>query len=146
MATPENRIADSPSPSRGWFLTVMTVLFCVLALSDFTKAIQYSNNPSVGGLVVLGMKIHGIAANAVAGPLVGVFLLTYAFGIWKMRSWVLPISLFYAFYVPVNLVMFWFLHVDQRPSVGYIAFYLFVSLTGSVGTALYLAYHRERLR
>ena len=35
---------------RGWFLTVMTVLFLLLALSDFTKALQFVNDPAVGGL------------------------------------------------------------------------------------------------
>ena len=30
--------------------------------------------------------------------------------------------------------------------MGFIVFYLFLSLTGSIGTAIYLAYHRERLK
>jgi len=76
---------------------------------------------------------------------VGIVLVTYAYGIWKMRAWVLPLSILYAFYVPANMVMFWSLHQLPPPSVGFIVRYLLISLTGSVGTAIYLAYHRERL-
>jgi len=81
----------------------------------------------------------------VVGPLFGMVLLIYAYGIWKMRAWVLPLSLVYAFYVPYNLVLFWFTHTTGPRSIGFIVFYLAIALTGSVGTALYLAYHRERL-
>jgi hypothetical protein len=130
---------------RGWFLTVITVLFLLLALSDFTKAIQFVGNPAVGGLVILGHKFQGVAHNLVLGPLFGIVLLLYAYGIWNMRAWVLPLSIVYAFYVPTNLVLFWSLHQLPPPSVGFIVLYLFLSLTGSIGTAIYLAYHRERL-
>ncbi len=132
-------------PTLGWFLTTMTVLFVVLALSDFTKALQFANNPAVGGLVIFGHKFHGVAHNLMLGPLFGVVLLIYAYGIWNLRAWVLPLSIAYAFYVPVNMVMFWSLHQLPPPTVRFIVMYLFISLTGSVGTAIYLAYHRERL-
>ena len=85
-------MADKSS-SRGWFLTVMTVLFVVLALSDFTKALQFANNPAVGGLVILGHKFRGVAHNLMLGPLFGLILLTYAYGIWKLRAWVLPLAI-----------------------------------------------------
>lgn len=131
--------------SRGWFLSVITVLFVLLAISDFTKAIQFANNPAVGGLVVLGHKFQGIAHNLVLGPIFGLVLFAYAFGIWNLRAWVLPLSIAYAFYVPVNEVLFWSLHQLPPPALGFIVVYLFLSLTGSIGTAIYLAYHRERL-
>jgi hypothetical protein len=143
MASPTS---DVSAPSRGWFLTVIVVLFCLLAFSDFTKAYQYSQNPSVGGLVILGHKFIGVKKNLVLGPLFGIFLLTYAWGLWKMRRWVVPISVFYAFYVPVNMVLFWSLHQLTPPTVRFIVMYLFLSLTGSIGTALYLGFHRDRLR
>ncbi len=69
---------DRPSTStatRGWFLTVMAVLFVVLAFSDFTKALQFKNNPAMGGLVVFGYKIQGVGVLAIAGPLFGLILL-----------------------------------------------------------------------
>jgi hypothetical protein len=137
-------MADKSS-SRGGFLTVMTILFIVLALSDFTKALQFANDPAVGGLVILGHKFRGVAHNLVLGPVFGLILLTYAYGIWKLQAWVLPLSIAYAFYVPVNLVLFWSLHQLAPPSKVFIVIYLFLSLTGSVGTAIYLAYHHERL-
>jgi len=123
----------------------MALLFVLLALSDFTKALQFANDPAVGGLVILGHKFQGVTHNLILGPLFGIFLLIYVFGIWKLRAWVLPLSFVYAFYVPTNMVLFWSLHQLAPPTVGFIVVYLFLSLTGSVGTAIYLAYHRERL-
>ncbi|MGB0059251.1 hypothetical protein [Candidatus Binatus sp.] len=138
--------SQSARPPRGWFLTVITVLFLLLALSDFTKALQYAGNPAVGGLVILGHKFHGVAHNLILGPLFGVVLLIYAYGIWNLRTWALRFSIVYAFYVPTNMVLFWSLHQLPPPTVRFILVYLFLSLTGSIGTAIYLAYHRERLR
>ena len=123
----------------------MTVLFVLLAISDFTKAIQFAHDPAVGGLVMLGHKFHGVGHNLVLGPLFGLILFAYAFGIWNMRAWVLPLSIAYAFYVPANMVLFWSLHQLSPPTVRFIVIYLIFSLTGSVGTAIYLAYHRARL-
>ncbi len=135
----------SASTRRGIFLSVMAVLFLVLAISDFTKVLQHAGNPAVGGLVILGHKFRRPIANLTLGPLFGVFLLTYAYGLWNMKRWIIPLSVFYAFYVPVNLVLFWSLHQLSPPTVRFIVFYLFVALTGSIGTALYLAFHREQL-
>jgi hypothetical protein len=140
----EQRIGATETGRRGAFLTAMAILLGVLALSDATKALQRMQGP-VGGLVILGNKIDSIALNAVAGPLFALFLATYVYGIWKMKRWVLPIATVYAFYVPVNLVLFWFLHLTPRPTVGFIVVYLFLALTGSVGTALYLNRHHDRL-
>lgn len=140
-----NETSDSARAPLGWFLTVMTVLFVVLALSDFTKALQFAHNPAVGGLVVFGHKFHGVAHNLVLGPLFGIVFLIYAHGIWNLRAWVLPLSIVYAFYVPYNLVLFWYTHLEGDRSIGFIVGYLAIALTGSIGTAIYLAYHRERL-
>jgi hypothetical protein len=95
--------------------------------------------------VVLGHKFQGVRHNLVLGPIFGLVLFAYAFGIWNLRAWVLPLSIAYAFYVPVNMVLFWSMHQLPPPALGFIVVYLFLSLTGSVGTAIYLAYHRERL-
>lgn len=137
---------NSTTTSRGIFLTIMTLLFVLLAVSNITKALQHNGDPSHLGLVVLGYRLQTFGANAVFGPLFGLVLLTYAWGIWKMKRWVLPLSMFYAFYVPVNLVLFWFSHgADPHPTMRFIIQYLAVALTGSIGTALYLAWHRDRL-
>ena len=131
---------------RGPFLTVMAVLFAVLALSNATKALQFERDPGHMGLVVFGSRFESFASNLILGPLTGLVLAAYAFGLWRLRSWVAPLSLFYAFYVPVNLVLFWYKQpVPENPSVSGILFYLAFALTGSIGTALYLAYHRDKL-
>jgi ABC-type phosphate transport system permease subunit len=139
-----NETSDSARAPLGLFLTVMTVLFVVLALSDFTKALQFLNNPALS-LVVFGHKFHGVANNLVLGPLFGVVLLIYAHGIWHLRAWVLPLAIVYAFYVPYNLVLFWYTQPAGPRSIPFIVGYLAIALIGSIGTAIYLAYHRERL-
>jgi hypothetical protein len=59
---------------------------------------------------------------------------------------VAPLSIVYAFYVPLNLVLFWYLQTGPEiPPLGFILVYLAVAFTGSIGTALYLAYHRDKL-
>src|SRR5208282_2551114 len=140
-----NETSDSARAPRGWFLTVMTILFVVLAFSDFTKALQFANNPVVGGLVVFGHKFHGVAHNLVLGPLFGIVFLIYAHGIWRLRAWVLPLAIVYAFYVPYNLVLFWYQQPEGPRPIPFIVIYPAIALTGSIGTAIYLAYHRERL-
>jgi hypothetical protein len=131
--------------ARGWFLTFITVLFVLLALSDFTKALQFAHDPTVGGLVVFGHKFHGIAHNLILGPLFGIVFLAYAYGLWNLRAWTLPLAIVYAFYVPYNLVLFWYQQAPGPRPIPFIVFYLAIALIGSVGTAIYLAYNRERL-
>jgi hypothetical protein len=138
--------SQTEAGQRGAFLTVMAILFVILAISDFTKILQHANDPAVGGIVILGHKFTRPFATLTLGPLFGLFLLTYAYGLWHMSRWVIPMSVFYAFYVPVNMVLFWSLHQLPPPTVRFIVFYLFLSLTGSVGTALYLAFHKDQLR
>ena len=137
--------SDASSSRRGAFLTVIAILFVVLAASDFTKVFQHSRDPGLG-LVILGHRFVRSGFNLVLGPIFGAFLLLYAYGIWTMKRWIVPISIFYAFYVPVNEVLFWSLHQLQPPRIRFILFYLFVSLTGSIGTALYVAYHKDQLQ
>jgi hypothetical protein len=131
---------------RGAFLTVMAILFGLLTISNFTKAIQYAGNPKVGGIVIFGVRSEGVARNLVLGPLMGLVVGAYAYGLWRLRPWVVPLSVAYAFYVPVNLVLFWYFQTGPEvPPLGFILVYLAVAFTGSIGTALYLAYHRDKL-
>jgi hypothetical protein len=140
-------LEDSTSNKRGTFLTVMAILLFVLAFSDFTKPLQHLRQPHALGLVIFGYRFSSFGSNLILGPLFGLFLATYAYGIWTMRRWVMPLAIAYALYVPFNLVLFWFTHTEPpHPTLGFIIFYLFVSLLGSVGTGLYLAYHHDRLR
>lgn len=144
MATPAQAELNPAQGTRGVFLTVIAVLLAILALSDFTKPLQHIRTPYLG-IVVLGHRFTSFAGNVTFGTLFGLFLATYSSGLWRMRRWVLPLAIAYAFYVPVNLVLFWSLHDNPPPTARFIVFYLAVSLTGSIGTAIYLSYHRDRL-
>jgi len=134
------------SARRGPFLTVMAVLFGILALSDFTKALQHLQDPGHLGMVVFGVRVETVAANVILGGLLGTVLAAYAYGLWTLRRWVAPLSAVYAFWVPLNLVLFWYRQTgpDVPPVAGLLG-YLAVALGGSIGTALHVAYHRERL-
>jgi len=129
---------------RGPFLTVMAVLFAVLALSNFTKAWQHARDPHLG-LVIFGVRSETLGTNLLFGLLLGAVLAAYAWGLWRMKAWVAPLSVVYAFFVPTNLVLFWYRDMGPIPPLGFIVSYLVVAFTGSIGTALYLAYHRDRL-
>ena len=74
--------------SRGVTLTIFAVLFALLAISNFLK--PFHLDPSVG-FVFMGTKLTG-AGNAVMGPLFGIILLAYAYGIWAMRQFALPVA------------------------------------------------------
>jgi hypothetical protein len=124
----------------------MAVLFAVLAVSNTTKALQYLRDPATLGVVLFGVRFESVGSNAILGPLLGAILAVYAVGLWRMRRWVLPLSIGYAFWVPTNLVLFWYRQIGAPiPPLGFILVYLLFAIGGSVGTAIYLAYHRERL-
>ncbi len=131
---------------RGPFLTVMAILLGILTVSNFTKPLQHLRHPDHLGIVIFGVRFESFLANLFFGPLMGVVVGAYAWGIWKLRSWAGPLSIFYAFYVPLNLVLFWWSQTGPDiPPLGFMLMYLAFAFTGSIGTALYLAYHREKL-
>lgn len=131
---------------RDRLLRVAAVLLGLLATSDFTKALQHLAGPKMLGIVVFGVRAEGTLGNLLFGPLLGLFLAAYSYGLWHQKRWIIPISIIYAFYVPTNLVLFWFLQTGPQPMpvIGMVA-YLMVSLPGSIGTALYVAYHNDQL-
>ena len=132
--------------ARGPFLTTMSALFALLAVSNATKPLQHLRDPKVLGLVIFGVRFESVAANAILGPLAALVLAAYALGLWRQRRWVIPLAVAYAFYVPTNLVLFWYRQTGPDvPPVGFILVYLVFALGGSIGTALYLAFHPERL-
>lgn len=53
---------------RGAFLTVVAVLFAVLAVSNTTKALQFLMNPSHLGIVIFGVRFESVLANVLLGP------------------------------------------------------------------------------
>ena len=130
---------------RGPFLTSMAILFGLLTLSNCTKAWQHLRDPMLG-IVVFGVRCETFWANLLIGWAMGLVTAAYAWGLWTLRRWLIPLSIVWAFWVPVNLVLFWHAQTSPEiPPVAGILAYLAIALGGSIGTALYLAYHRERL-
>ncbi|MGA9724305.1 MAG: hypothetical protein WBQ86_17730 [Candidatus Binatus sp.] len=100
--------------SRGPALTVFALLFVLLAISDFAKPLQHS--PGVG-FVYMGVRQSG-AANAIMGPLFGFLLLVYAYGIWTMRRYALPVAYIFTAWVIVNTILFTIKnHAVEHPSL-----------------------------
>ena len=87
---------------RGPFLTVAAILFGILAISNLSKPLQIGPHT---GFVLFGERLDG-TANLIAGPIFGAILATYAYGVWTMRRWAIPLGGLYALYVILNLVLF----------------------------------------
>ena len=136
-----------PGTSRDWLLTTLAVLMGFMAVSNFWKPVAQRIDPgSPAGFVFLGTRLQGVA-NAVVGPLFGLLLAAYAYGVWTMRRWVVPLACAYAAYVIANLVLF-LLNAPQAekpPLLGMLA-YAAVAIGVSSGGAYYLARYRDRLR
>jgi len=88
--------------SRGTALTIFALLFVLLAISNFLK--PFSHDPGVG-LVFLGVRLKG-QGNAIMGPLFGLLLLIYAYGIWSMRRFALPVAYIFTAWVIINGFLF----------------------------------------
>jgi hypothetical protein len=99
-------------------LRVFAVLFLILAISNLGKGLRIGAET---GFVFLGERLTG-TPNAVLGAIFGVYLLLYAWGIWTLRKWALPMGIAYFVYVVVNLVMFTVRGPTPPPGVGYMLF------------------------
>jgi hypothetical protein len=133
--------------SRDRLLTILAVLIGLLAVSNFWKPMAQRFDPEgSAGFVFFGTRLRG-GANAVAGPLFGLLLAAYAYGVWTMRRWVVPIACIYAAYVIANLVFFMLNAppAEKPPMLGMLA-YAAVAIGVSSGGAYYLLQHRDRLR
>lgn len=128
---------------RGPVLTLLAIVLLLLAVTDLLKPLRLEGADT--GLVFLGRRLDS-ATSAVVGPLVSVFLLVYAAGIWRLRRWALPMAWLYAAYVTTNLLLFPF-RTPQPPDagVGYFIFglaYTVLAIGGSVGGAVLLGRRR----
>jgi len=94
-----------PQSTRGRTLTIFAILFAILAVSNLLKPFQFGGERT--GFVFFGSRQSGLS-NAILGPLFGIFLAVYAYAIWTMRRFVLPMAHFYATYVILNLIFFTF--------------------------------------
>jgi hypothetical protein len=130
--------------SRGRLLSLAAILFALLAMSNLLKPLQLWGEHT--GFVLLGTRLRG-TANAIVGPLFGLYLLVYALGIWYQKRFALPMAYAYAVYVIVNLVLF----ITSQPVtsgpgnllMGLV--YTVLAIGGSSGTALLLTKRRAAL-
>jgi hypothetical protein len=138
---------ESSGQPRTFVPSLMAVLIALLALSNATKALQFYLRPGELGIVIFGFHFQDVLSNALLGPPMGVLLGAYAYGLWTRKAWVIPASVAHAFYVPLNLVLFWYMKTNPEiPPLGGMLAYLAVALPGSIGTALYVAYHRDEFK
>jgi len=133
-------------PDRGLLVTVLALLFGLLAFSDLTKPLQASLGAGLRpGFVLFGHRLSG-TGNAVVGPLFSLYLLVYAAGIWRMRRWALPVGTVYAVYVIVNLTLFMVRDPEpMREGVLFGAIYAVVAIGVSWGAVWVLSQRRAAL-
>ena len=128
---------------RGPVLTLLAVVLVLLAVADSLKPLRLEGADT--GLVFLGRRLDS-ATSAIVGPLVSVFLLVYAVGIWWLRAWALPMAWLYAAYVTTNLLLFPFRTPQPADAgVGYFIFglaYTVLAIGGSIGGAVLLGRRR----
>jgi len=133
------------SARRGPALTTFAILFGILAVSNLLKPLQLGGAQHTG-FVFFGQRTSG-TANAILGPLFGIYLLVYAAGIWRLRRFALPMAYAYAAYVVVNLIAFT-VRGEHEPGAGYVIFsvvYALVAVGVSSGTALLLTRRKAAL-
>jgi hypothetical protein len=125
-------------------LKVFAVLFALLAVSNLLKPFQIGGEQT--GFVFFGQRLSG-TANMIAGPLFGLYLLVYAWGIWRMKRFALPMGHAYATYVVLNLLMY-IAKNPRPPGAGAVIFgivYSVVAIGVSVGAAYLLTKHKAEL-
>jgi hypothetical protein len=121
-----------PQATRGRALTVFAILFWILALSNLLKPFQFGGEQT--GFVFFGARLSGFA-NAVIGPSFGVFLAVYAYGLWSMRRFALPMAHAYATYVILNLILFSF----RTPTPDTVGYKIFGAVYAAIGIGVSLA-------
>jgi hypothetical protein len=131
-----------PNKSRGAALTILALLLALMAISNFGK--PFAHHAGVG-FVFFGMRLSGVA-NTIVAPIFGILLVVYVYGIFAMRKFALPLGIFYAAYVIVNMPLFLVRYhgtaVLQEHSWAYLVPYPFVAIGVSSGAA-WLLYHRR---
>lgn len=130
---------------RGSALTTFAVLFGILALSNLLKPLQLGGAHT--GFVFFGNRLTG-TANTLIAPLFGIFLAVYAYGIWTMRRFALPMGHAYATYVVLNLIL-WSFNDPNEKTPRYMVFavvYAAVAIGVSLAAAVLLTKRKAELR
>jgi hypothetical protein len=130
---------------RGRALTIFAILFGLIAISNLLKPFQIGGEQT--GFVFFGRRLSGVA-NTIIGPLFGIFLAVYAYAIWTMRRFALPMGHAYATYVILNLVLF-NLRNTLPDTAGYKLFgivYSVIAIGVSLGAAVLLTQRKAELK
>lgn len=123
-------------------LKIFAILFALLAVSNFLKPLEIGENT---GFVLFGERLSG-TANTIAGPVFGAILLAYAAGIWRLRSYALPLGIAYAAYVLANLVLYTIrMPATEQTPLAFNVVYSVVALGVSWGAAHLLVRNRAAL-
>ncbi len=128
---------------RGPLLTTFAILFALLALSNLLKPFQFEGDTT--GFVFLGQRMTGLW-NTVLGPLFGIYLAVYAYGIIRMRRFTVRMGQVYAAYVVVNLVA-WNVRSENPLEIGVVlsVVYLGVAIGVSAWAAVILMQRADEL-
>ena len=129
---------------RGGTLSTLAVLFGILGVTDILKPFHLEG--ATTGLVFFGQRLSG-AADAILGPALGIILLYYAAGIWRMRRYALYLGFAYAVYVTLNLVLYQVRNPSPLSQTEKIAGFIYVilALAFSWGTAIFLSRRKAEL-
>jgi hypothetical protein len=125
-------------------LTILAILFAILAITDILKPFHLEGPTT--GLVFFGRRLSGVP-DAILGPILGIILLTYAAGIWRMRRYALYLGFVYAIYVTINLIVYTATNPPPA-SQGEVIFgivYSILALVFSWGTAILLNRRKANL-
>ena len=122
-------------------LRVFAVLIALRGIDNILKSQSIER-----GLVFFGVQLTG-TANAIMGPLFGIFMIAYAYGIWRMRRYALPAGIAYAVFAILNMLLFPIrtgLTGGAAWAIGY-AVYAVVGVAVTVGAPWILYQRREQL-
>ena len=111
-------------------LRTLAVLFALLSLSNVTKTLELDPEHA---LVFLGRRLHG-TPNVLGSTLFGAYLATYAYGLWNMRRFALPMGILYAGWVPLNLYLFTLRSPEELETNSLFGLvYMIIAVTVSLG-------------
>lgn len=121
-------------------LRVFAILIALRALTDVVKPLGAGS-----GFVFFGKFLTGMACYVLA-PIVGVLMLVYAYGLWQLRRFAVPMGVAYAALVTINLAVFPILQgLPARFNVLAYAAFALVALGVSWGAVWLLLQRREQL-
>jgi hypothetical protein len=117
-----------------------------MVISNLHK--PFAHHPGEG-FVFFGTRLSG-TANKIVAPIFAAFLAVYVYGILAMRKFALPLGIFYAAYVILNMLLFVIKYhgtaVTQEHSWAYLIPYPFVAIGVSSGAAWLLYRRKDDLR